>query len=349
MAHSAMNRGKMLDWIRHNQEQELPDPTDEEIVEVFGFSSVLQARTLLAELVDQGKIHIIRSNGQRTGIGMGIARKHKLSPVQILPTPHRPVPKPAPTARRALIAAAAQKLGTSKNYDTGEIFDESERPDGDVSSVAPIEISERPEVETVEAQQQSLRNGQPAPASVDQGPRSEPPPLEAAEEANAPVKMSPQLVEAQQPCPAEQDITPRAQRRSRPNKRVEVYLPETAKNALRERADAIGVSTSRYAVQLLIEALTAPAPISSGTTDLAHADVAITVRSLCRRDRPPADVIALAVDALTPWLTPKRKPLISGAVIRAAAGQGMPLDAFVEHLIDLGMRLYPASRPEAAE
>lgn len=324
MAHSTINRGVMMSIIEHAIENDLPMPTDEEIAERFSFHSVEQSRTLLAELVDRDKIHIIREDGVRVGIGLGRAGKHVPPPVRILPTPHHPKPKPASPERRAVIAAAVEKVAARKK-------------------ITDTEIPERPEVETVEAQRGGYANGQPRPASVDQGPRPERPPSKAAEETIAPVEASPQPVKARQPA--------------LPNTRIDRDVMKTvgAKvaadeyRALQAAAARDGISLYQWAGRKLIEALTAPETPTPEPINLAHADVAITVRSLCRRDRPPVDVLALAMDALAPWLTPKRKPLITGEIVRAAAGQGMPIEEFVEHLIKLGMQRYLPAVAEAAE
>jgi hypothetical protein len=324
MAHSQMNRGVLLSMIEHALENELPLPTDEQIADRFCFHSVEQSRTLLAELVDRGKIHIIREGGERVGIQLGKASGHTLPPIQILPRPHHPKAKPAPLERRALIAAAAEKIAA--------------RP-----APTKSKMPERPEVETVEAQRGGHRNGHSRPVSVDQGPRPERPPSQAAEETIAPVDASPQPVEARQHVQPNTRIDRPLIRRMSCTTSIEVQ------NLVTARAAAEGVSVNQWLGKFVSEALTAPTAPTPEPIDLAQADVAVTVRSLCRRDRPPADVLALAMDALTPWLTPKRKPFITGAVVRAAAGQGIPLDEFVTHLIKLGLQRYLPPVAEAAE
>lgn len=73
MAHSKLNRTKMLDWIERCLAQAAGTPTDREIVEHFGFASTEQARTLLAELADAGKI-TIAGYGDTRRITLGRAK-----------------------------------------------------------------------------------------------------------------------------------------------------------------------------------------------------------------------------------------------------------------------------------
>lgn len=321
MAHSTLNRGVMFDWIRYNQEQGLPDPTDEEIVDRFCFHSVEQSRTLLAELVDKGLIHIVRENGRRISIGLGRANGHTLPPVKILPTPHHPNPRPASPERRALIAAAAEKVANRPKTTNAE----------------------RPEVETVEAQRGGHRNGHSRPVSVDQGPRPERPPSQAAEETIAPMKASPRPVEARHPVP------PNTRYSFKPTRRMSCSPLIATADVIQHRANKAGVSVNQWLGKWLDEALTAEQGEKDAPPSLARADVGLTVRSLVRRDRDAVEVLTLTTAALAPWIMPKGKPMITADVMRAAANQGMPLDAFIEHLIDLGMRQYRVPAAEAAE
>lgn len=58
MAHAKINLQRMLGWIEDCIDDGSASPTDHEICDLFGFDSTEQARTLLAELTDQGKISI---------------------------------------------------------------------------------------------------------------------------------------------------------------------------------------------------------------------------------------------------------------------------------------------------
>jgi hypothetical protein len=71
MAHTAMNRRALLQWLRSCAETGACSPTDEEIQDRFAFAGVESARTLLAELADAGEITIVRKNGERSGIRLG--------------------------------------------------------------------------------------------------------------------------------------------------------------------------------------------------------------------------------------------------------------------------------------
>ncbi|WP_203310478.1 hypothetical protein [Sphingomonas beigongshangi] len=58
MSHTQFNLARMLSWIELTVETGDPAPSDAEICELFNFTSTEKARTLLAELADQGKIRI---------------------------------------------------------------------------------------------------------------------------------------------------------------------------------------------------------------------------------------------------------------------------------------------------
>jgi hypothetical protein len=59
MQHSAINRGRMMDWIEDALEKGAPLPSDAEIADQFGFEAEESARTLLADLADRGLITIV--------------------------------------------------------------------------------------------------------------------------------------------------------------------------------------------------------------------------------------------------------------------------------------------------
>lgn len=65
MAHSALNRGKLLDQLKFAEENGSPAPTDDEVMRLCGFTSPEQARTLYADLADRGLIRIAVVSGAR--------------------------------------------------------------------------------------------------------------------------------------------------------------------------------------------------------------------------------------------------------------------------------------------
>jgi hypothetical protein len=66
MKHSAMNKGVMFDWIQTAIDRCDALPTDEQIMDRFGFGTPELARTLLADLADEGKIKIRGTGLART-------------------------------------------------------------------------------------------------------------------------------------------------------------------------------------------------------------------------------------------------------------------------------------------
>lgn len=65
MAHSAHNRAKLLDQLKFAEENGSPVPDDREVMELCGFTTVEQARTLYADLADRGLIRMAFVKGAR--------------------------------------------------------------------------------------------------------------------------------------------------------------------------------------------------------------------------------------------------------------------------------------------
>jgi hypothetical protein len=179
-----MNKRLLLAWIVDCIEHGKPMPTDEGIAERYYLSGVEAARTLLADLADAGEITISGSGHDRT-IALGKKKRPQVRVGRVEPPIKTSLgrQRPAPGARLDLIREIAEKRAAAK-------------------PITPM--PERPEVETVEAQQEGRPDGQLRPASVDQGPRPACPPAQAVDEVIAPVKAPPQPVEARHPLPVEQ-------------------------------------------------------------------------------------------------------------------------------------------------
>ncbi len=101
MAHAKLNLSRMYDWIERNIDHDVAQPTDGEIMELFGFGSSESARTLLAELADAGRI-TIRGYGETRRLSLG-RTKAELSPA----------PRPLPAAKKSdpVIDAGVAKIG----------------------------------------------------------------------------------------------------------------------------------------------------------------------------------------------------------------------------------------------
>lgn len=98
MRHSQLNRGILLDWLKHCEETGNDFPTDERIAQRFGFLDVEQSRTLLADLADRGLITIRRTGAERE-IVIGKAKPVALKKA---PRPIRSVTKADPSVDRAV-------------------------------------------------------------------------------------------------------------------------------------------------------------------------------------------------------------------------------------------------------
>lgn len=93
MQHTSHTRTLMLDWLKELDDRVLPSPSDEEIMERFGFENPEAARTLLADLADRGQI-TVRGTGVNRAITFGKAKPATIA----TPTPGRTVKKPAARA-----------------------------------------------------------------------------------------------------------------------------------------------------------------------------------------------------------------------------------------------------------
>lgn len=99
LRHRQIDKLTMLDWIRSRLEAEQPAPTDAEIMERFGFTHPEQARTLLADLSDAGKITIFGTGDDRE-ILLGRVRPSQRSTIE-RPVPSVVQPGSKPTSARA--------------------------------------------------------------------------------------------------------------------------------------------------------------------------------------------------------------------------------------------------------
>lgn len=129
MAHAKLNLSRMYDWIERNLELDVPQPADAEIMELFGFDSPEQARTLLAELADAGRI-TIKGYGEARTIALGRVKSALMPAARPMPAAKRTDPNvdagiakiaaivargPSASAARAVQASAALKaIGTKR-------------------------------------------------------------------------------------------------------------------------------------------------------------------------------------------------------------------------------------------
>lgn len=129
MAHAKINLSRMYDWIERNLELDVPQPADAEIMELFGFDSPEQARTLLAELADAGRI-TIKGYGETRTIALGRVKSALMPAARPMPAAKRADPNvdagiakiaaivargPSASAARAVQASAALKaIGTTR-------------------------------------------------------------------------------------------------------------------------------------------------------------------------------------------------------------------------------------------
>lgn len=128
MAHAKINLSRMYDWIERNLDLEVPQPSDADIMQLFGFNSPEQARTLLAELADAGRI-TIKGYGETRTIALGRTKSELAAASRPTPAVRKSDPAvdecaakisaivargPTAGATRAVRAAAALKSVTTK-------------------------------------------------------------------------------------------------------------------------------------------------------------------------------------------------------------------------------------------
>lgn len=85
MKHAASSRQRMFDWIVERLDADQPTPTDAEICDSFGFETTEDARTLLAELADAGRI-TIRGYGADRVVSLGRVRSAAPGVARPVPT-----------------------------------------------------------------------------------------------------------------------------------------------------------------------------------------------------------------------------------------------------------------------
>jgi hypothetical protein len=103
LRHRQIDRLSLRDWIRDQIEAGQPTPTDAEIMERFGFEHPEQARTLLADLSDQGLITIF---------GTGADREILLGRVR--PSQRAAAPRPVPSVVRPETKPTSAKAGAER-------------------------------------------------------------------------------------------------------------------------------------------------------------------------------------------------------------------------------------------
>lgn len=303
MAHSHLNKRKAFEFIALTIERG-EQPTDQQIMDLCGFWDVELARTLLADLADEGAIRMSFAGGART-IALGPKEQAKAAPVA------RPIPSivsPREKRRQAVDADAVTERivaivrgGSPSKYQEYPAASGTVRKASSVGESTPAKriedraaspMPERPEVETVEAQREGTPTRSPSPASVDQGPRPACPPAQAAEGA------------------AKRDAEPLQAVEARCSRRAFMASPESR--------------TKRMAIYLT--------PADYETID-AEAE-----RIEAPTGRLASDAIADFAEALR--CDTEAKHRLSAAVQRAWREDGRPLDVFVTALIDLGLEEY---------
>lgn len=285
-------------------------------------------------------------------------------------------------ARKAHIAEES----TSASRD--EVSASSPEREVQVAPPVPTEISERPEVETVQAEQEFPDAGNPSPAELDQGPTAAPPPAQVAEVERAPDLAPSQSVEARQPHPwalielseiesflTQHDMKPTTfgklagvgtsyvanaraglQSGEKVSRRLRTFMAEYVPDAVVSQLSRKGHAAHRPAITLPPKAkLVAPtADLGRQLSIKVPVDVhAQFAREAAQRELPLGTVareriLEALADRGKPAPEPVGKPHIRAAVVRAWGNDGRPFGDFITALIDMGLETYLEFR-EAAE
>jgi len=114
MAHAKINLSRMFDWIERNIEMDVAQPTDADIMQLFGFDNPEHARTLLAELADSGRI-TIKGYGETRVITLGRTKSALEPAARPMPAAKRSDPTvDAGVAKIAAIVARGPTAGASR-------------------------------------------------------------------------------------------------------------------------------------------------------------------------------------------------------------------------------------------
>lgn len=316
MAFTMLTKKMLFDRLWDRAKAGQPAPSRRLIVKLASLDSEDAAERLLGEMQSDGAISVVKGGAYpwltlRRSVYAGplIAgvwldpekmERETLTPEQAdAPTPKVPVPAAidrrlpneieeyrgaSGTARKA--SSAGESTSATRIIDRAPLPPE---PEAIPTSPALSEMPERPEVETVEAQQEGTPTRSPLPASVDQGPRPACPSAQAAEEAAKRDAEPPPPVEARQP----KHGYPRGGRVADPEttkRKLAVYLTPEDYAFIDARGESEGLFTGRMASQMLADAVEA-ARCDTG----ARHRLSAAVQRAWRADRRPLDTFVTAL------------------------------------------------------
>jgi len=274
MTHARIIKCQMLDWIKLCLEQDERMPTDDEIADRFNLNGVVSARTLLADLCDEGAIRVRWNQPGR--------------PIELGPKERTPLVAAMPNL--AMVRRAERDMDRAVSRIGGII-----RRKRAIAEIVAEEAHESSSRRLAAAScGRTIYDGakiKPLPAPVEMPAAASPPP--AAVPVPAP---APDLDMKRLPTAPGRNYTRRkgtiatlAER-----KQINVHADATEHAQLVAIADAEGVSVSATARTLLLEALTARknpvAPVSKPRVRAA------VVKAWQADGRPFGEFISLMID-----------------------------------------------------
>lgn len=358
MAHSRLNQNAMFDWIERCLATDAALPDDAAIMERFCFTSSEQARTLLSDLADQGRISIrwgdagrIITLGRRPASAFTPARPLAASVVRRDGAGERiqvHAPSVLADPRRIHVAQVRNRVATSEETDSEaalrRVRDSIERGKAALATIpdpvspagqfeaAPLSEGEQPAAEQAradsappiihgEAQQVEDR---PAPltqqGAATPGNRKRRPAGNVAKQHGGPDPDRVASPHREPAAPPAMERLPTAPGRSPPAPRRGMVATKEERRQLNLHFPPAGFAE----IERRATAARQSTPAFARATLLAALD------------DPASEFIAFE---------PGHKPLISAAVVCAARAAGQPLDIFVTALITRGLAAYQADRP----
>lgn len=244
MTHARIVKAQMVDWIRNCVEMDLPSPTDDEIIDKFNLHGPASARSLLADLSEEGAI-TVSWNVPGRPISLGPKEKARFEPARPTRTvTHRSI---AEEVADEALASSARRMHAKR-----------------VTSLTPLDIARSPEPDSPPPAQCPRADAAKGRSLVDTPPiRVEAAPQPVPVERTEPKLSTPPALEMKR-LPTGRAVTTDVPRYVTHPKAVTSNVTREMYKRLGEIAATEGTNRSVSLLGLITEALTArdapPAP-----------------------------------------------------------------------------------------
>lgn len=196
LRHRQIDKLNMFDWIRDCAETGKRMPTDAEITERFGFTQPEQARTLLADLSDAGKITIIGTGDDREILLGRVRPSQRTSIERPVPSVIQPGSRPTSAKQGAGRIANILRGATSKMTEPKAAVEQLQAAGATLSEGGKT-IAEQlaPIVEAAQADETSIIDARPVKAATLAAIASAAPFSGPTRQINATLQADPELYE----------------------------------------------------------------------------------------------------------------------------------------------------------